>query len=365
MKTIKNLIGSLALILIITLNINAQKKTLTVLNVDCQGISKTPEQLGNMLRMEIEKLDTFEVMDRYDVAYMIKKHDLDIEHCYGKICLLEVGKIIQSDMMLSGSIELYNKTLYLTVRMVDVEKGKIEKILVKEFLGLHTEIQTMMKLTVREMLDLPIDELEMGRLTKIEQFENKTINPYVDRLNLSGPRLGVTYFTGEIANHLHAQKHEGGFETSIPLMFMFGYQFELQYLNSGNFQALFEFVPTITGVDQGMIMPNLSILMGFRHNVKGWEIALGPTAGLIKKASGYYVDGVWNLKNDWESEDPIPYNIEKRIDSRGEVAFHTGFIIAAGKSFKSGKMNYPVNVFVIPSKAGVRFGLTVGFNAKN
>lgn len=44
---------------------------------------------------------------------------------------------------------------------------------------------------------------------------------------------------------------------------------------------------------------------------------------------------------------------------------HTGFVFAAGKSFKSGRMNYPVNVFVIPSKSGMRLGLTFGFNAKN
>ena len=35
-----------------------------------------------------------------------------------------------------------------------------------------------------------------------------------------------------------------------------------------------------------------------------------------------------------------------------------------GKTFKSGKLNIPVNVYVIPSKDGIRMGASFGFNAK-
>ena len=364
MKTTMRTIGILTLIIFLSLNIKAQKKTLTVLNIDSQGISLTPEQLGNLTRMEVEKLDTFEVMDRYDVAYMIKKHNLEIEGCYGKICLTEMGKLIGSDRMLSGSVELYGKTIILTLRLIDVKKEKIERAHVKEFLNLQNELQSMIRLTLREMFNLPIDKVMLARLTDIQQLESSVTNPNQEKLNLTGPRLGVTYFTGETARILSDPTKYGGWNTYMPAMFMFGYQFEVQYLNSGNFQALFEFVPSITGVDQGIIMPNFSMLMGFRHNVKGWEIALGPTIGLAKQASGYYVDGVWHLESEWDGTSFVP-EFENRMDKRGHTTFHTGFIFAAGRSFKSGKMNLPVNAFVIPSRAGVRFGLTFGFNSKN
>lgn len=42
----------------------------------------------------------------------------------------------------------------------------------------------------------------------------------------------------------------------------------------------------------------------------------------------------------------------------------SGFIFGVGKSFKSGKLNIPVNLYLIPNKSGLRFGLSVGFNAK-
>jgi hypothetical protein len=348
-------------------SMNAQKPSLTVLNLDSQGLDYTPNQLGNLVRMEVEKLDKFEVTDRYDVSYLIEKHAIKIDNCYGKICLVEIGKLLESDKMMSGSIELFGDKIILSLRLVDVKTESIEKSQVKEFLKYPNEIQMMIRITLYEMFGIPVDELknQIKSLTNEAQYDNVLINPDKEKLNLSGPRLGLTYFSGEIADVMTKPKFEGGYDV-LPVMFMFGYQFEVQYLNSGSFQALFEFLPTITGVDQGLLLPNLSILMGFRHNIRGWEIALGPTAGLTKKATGYYDnERVWHLSSDWVGPEPNTFPSEKRIDSRGNVTYHTGFVFAFGKSFKSGRMNYPVNAFVIPSKSGIRAGLTFGFNAKN
>jgi hypothetical protein len=41
-----------------------------------------------------------------------------------------------------------------------------------------------------------------------------------------------------------------------------------------------------------------------------------------------------------------------------------GFIVAVGKTFKSGRLNIPVNMYVVPSKDGIRMGASFGFNAK-
>jgi hypothetical protein len=365
MKQVKQSI-LIVLFLVLLQTVNAQKKSLAVFNLDSQGVELTPDQLGNLARMEIEKLDLYEVMDRYDVNYMIKKHQLDIEGCYGKICLVEMGKLIGSDKMLSGSVELYGDKIVVSIRLIDVATETIEKAQVREFLNLQDELQAMVRIVLKEMFGMQVDELLLARITKNNQYESVINNPNETTLNLGGPRLGITYFTGELGRRLQEDKKSGGFDAYYPAMFMFGYQIEIQYLNSGNFQSLFEFVPSITGVDQGLLLPNLAVMIGFRHNVKGWEFALGPTVGMVKSASGYFdADGKWILKGAWDGGDgENPHVIEKRVDSRGVVDYHTGFIVAAGKSFRSGRMNFPVNAYMIPSKDGIRFGITFGFNAK-
>jgi hypothetical protein len=347
-----------------------QKQTLTILSIDIAGLKSEPQQMGNLVRTELEKLDTFEVMDRYDVAYMVEKNKLSINNCYGKLCLTEIGETIHSDKMLSGSIELYPKSIIYTLRLIDVKSKLIEKTTVMEFLNLPEELQAFTNVTVRTMFNKSVDANLLAKLTQRNGFDNALNNPKKDRLRLDGPRLGFVGFTGNIADILQADKSAGGFE-AIPVMFQFGYQFEKQYLNEGKIQALFEFVPMITGVDQGYFIPGFSLLHGLRSNVNGWEFALGPTINLSPKSKGYYDEtNTWRREQEWnanpENENvKNPHTIKERLDSRGDYAVQTGFVLAFGRTFKSGKLNLPVNMYVIPGKDGFRIGASLGFNAKN
>ena len=351
-------------------NEKKKKPTLTVLSIDASGFKSDPQQIGNLVRTELEKLDTFDVMDRYDVAYMVDKNKLNINNCYGKLCLTEIGEIIKSDKMLSGSIELYPKSIIYTLRLIDVKSKSIEKTTVMEFLNFPEELQAFTNLTVRTMFGKPIDQNILNKLTQRNGFDNALNNPKKERLRLDGPRLGFVTYTGNLSHILQSDKSVGGFE-AVPVMFQFGYQFEKQYLNEGKIQALFEFVPMITGVDQGYFIPGFTLLHGLRSNVNGWEFALGPTINLSPKSHGYYDDSnTWHRESDW-TDDPAnatiknPHVIKERLDSRGDYAVQTGFILAFGRTFRSGKLNLPVNAYVIPNREGFRIGASLGFNAKN
>ena len=347
-----------------------EKQTLTILSIDINGLKSEPQQMGNLVRTELEKLDTFEVMDRYDVAYMVDKNKLSINNCYGKLCLTEIGETIHADKMLSGSIEQYPKSIIYTLRLIDVKTKSIEKTTVMEFLNLPEELQAFTNVTVRTMFNKSVDQNLLAKLTQRNGFDNALNNPKKDRLRLDGPRLGFVTFTGNTATILQADKSVGGFE-AFPMMFQFGYQFEKQYLNEGKIQALFEFVPMITGVDQGYFIPGFSLLHGLRSNINGWEFALGPTINLSPKSHGYYdTTNTWHREQDWaanpENENvKNPFTIKERLDSRGDYAIQTGFVLAFGRTFKSGKLNLPVNMYVIPGKDGFRIGASLGFNAKN
>lgn len=56
------------------------------------------------------------------------------------------------------------------------------------------------------------------------------------------------------------------------------------------------------------------------------------------------------------------YEITERLDSRGEVNVSLGLIIAAGKTFRSGRLNMPVNLYWSPRSDGDVIGLSLGFN---
>jgi hypothetical protein len=345
--------------------VTTNKPSVTLLNIDTKGLNVDPVIMGNMVRMELEKLNRYEVMDRYDVDYMIEKNKLNISACYGKTCLVEIGSLIHADKMFTGSIESTGEAIIVTLRLIDVKTASIEKTQVNEYLYLPKELQAMSKISVRQMFGLTVEEPQLVYLTKKNGFESSTSNPERSSVNLSGPRSGFTYFSGEAGKIIQKPRSEGGYG-SYPVMFQFGYQFEVQYLNEGNYQALFEFLPTVSGFNQNVFIPSITVMNGFRNNKHGWEIAFGPTFALVCKANGYFdADKNWHLESDYKDvTGKNPYRIEKRLDSRGGYELQAGFIVAVGKTFKSGKLNIPVNMYVVPSKDGIRLGASFGFNAK-
>lgn len=152
--------------------------------------------------------------------------------------------------------------------------------------------------------------------------------PVLKSLNLSGPRVGVTYLTGEGADVL---KNDHGVNT--PVIVQFGYQFEKRFFSSsGGVTALTEIIPLVGGLDQQLFIPSLSWLIGVR-TADGFEVGFGPNVTVIDNAL------------EWKSVKP-------------------SFVFAGGITLRAGDLNFPVNLAVSRSKESTRFSLMTGFNIK-
>ena len=77
-------------------------KTIAVLNIDTKDLDLDPVAMGNLVRLELEKAKVYNVMDKYEVAYIVEKEGLDISNCYGKTCLMEVAKSLKVDKFITG-----------------------------------------------------------------------------------------------------------------------------------------------------------------------------------------------------------------------------------------------------------------------
>ncbi len=147
-----------------------------------------------------------------------------------------------------------------------------------------------------------------------------------------------------------------------------GYQFEKQYLNEGNVQALFEFIPTISGLDQGLFVPSFTLFNGIRSNKSGLEFAIGPSINISKSINKYLYEDEYYTYEELQEQHPLVMHgdleNEFKADSRGNPRFTSYIVLAAGYSFKSGKLYIPANAFVVPSKENLRFGISFGFNTR-
>jgi len=343
----KNLVNKMKLVICVMVVFNlttfaqGQKQSAAVLNLDSHVGETNSVQLGNIVRLELQKLNYFNVIDKYDAEYLIQKNQLQIDKCFGRMCLVEVGKVLQVDKMIGGSFETIEKNIIVNLTLIDVKTGQVEKTFSKEYLTLDKELRIVAELSLKQLLGIPFDEKLLNTVTNENNFPNK-ISEQEDILKLDGPRFGMAFFTGATSDRFMAPRSEGGFNGAYPGVWQFGYQFEKQYLNTGDVQVLFEFIPMVNGLDQGLFMPSFTIMHGIRSNKTGLEFAFGPSVRFVK-ASGD----------------------NKMLDSNGSLMGTSDFVFAFGRSFKSGRMNIPVNLFVVPNKNGTRFGFSFGFNVNN
>jgi len=358
-KTLRNM----SLYLVITLlftgidSFAQQKQKIGVISIDTKGLSVKGDVLTGLLLLELEKADKYEVMDKYDAADILKSNNINPDESFGKNSLVRIGKILKVDKMLSGSVEKFGNKIIVILRLIDVQGDVIEKADVMEYFDQENDIQVMLRISVNNLLGIENDPKMLDLLVNYV----KPVTSPKTKVKLNGPRMGVAYTFGRMGQRLQDPTEEGGYNM-FPAMSVFGYQQEFQYISSGDFQALIEIVGSVYGLESGNFAPSLMFMNGFRFNKKGWELGAGPVFRAVKLANGYYdEDGKWHKTNTLEPGQEH-YKLVKDFDSRGKAYLSTGLIIAVGRTFRTGYLNIPVNLYYSPKKEGSVLGLSFGFN---
>jgi hypothetical protein len=380
MKITKCLLILFTILSFSKLSAQSENINCAILNVNETNLKNYSSKiLGNITRREFSKLNIYTVLYAEDIKPILAIDSLlnsDPFSCYSKQCLVRTGNKIGADKILSGQIEQMRDGIIISFRLIDVKENRVEHSITKEFLSLEDQLKNMIIISIREMMGLENDkELEAVLLKKFSR-ENYINNKGINRLNLSGTRMGVVTLLGSNQDIIKGEESAGGFD-AVPVFFNFGYQFESQYLNQRRVQGLFEFIPSITGLEQGLMMPSITILHGIRDNKTGFEFAFGPSFGITQVASGYYDDtNTWQLESHWNEQQSSssdtsitnfatnPSYISKRLDSRGDFELSVGFLIGLGFSIKSGEINIPVNIYTVFQKNALRTGISLGINTR-
>jgi hypothetical protein len=129
---------------------------------------------------------------------------------------------------------------------------------------------------------------------------SQTLPPRTYSTSLAGPRFGITFLSDGVVDKLSERNI-----TVEPYVSQFGWQVEKQFIG---------------GLDQSVALPSLSWMVGVR-TPDGAEFGIGPN-----------------------------------ITPAGSA-----LVLATGMTFRAGPVNVPLNVAVIPSKAGTRLTVLSGF----
>ena len=353
--------------------------SIAVANPNVEGLYATPEMCAKMIRLELSKLNKYSVYDKFDMQDVYDSNEA-YKTCLSKSCLVEFGQKLGADYMITGSFDLLGNKIVITLKMIDVANNSVYKSGLKEFTNQEKELQRMVEVLLTEMLDIPVNKELSDRL----KFDNDIITKAnVGKVSNAGPRVGVGVMTGAFYEYANRSKSQGGLDI-FPAVSMIGYQLEAQYVGTDNFSALAEFILNVNGLEQGKFIPTLSILNGFRFGDSAWEFAFGPGFTLTKTSMGRFLDdgsyqtqreyqdyweGEWNpnsgsFSSHMNNQDylDIMNTMEETLDDRADVKGAFMFVMAFGRTFRSGALNIPVNIFYSSRGGGGIAGINIGFN---
>ena len=139
-----------------------------------------------------------------------------------------------------------------------------------------------------------------------------TANAQIEKL--AGPRIGFTYITaGPIADFIHEGfdfDEDDKFGSSGPAFTtLYGWQWESRFADGGNVTGIVEWIVLVGGMEKGLFLPSASSIIGARMD-NGLEFGVGPNLSL---------SGI-------------------------------GMVFGVGYNFKSGNLNLPVSISVIPGR---------------
>jgi hypothetical protein len=142
--------------------------------------------------------------------------------------------------------------------------------------------------------------------------------PAMRSIEISGPRVGMTYVSGPRAMQRLA---ENGL---TQWMSLFGWHFEqVVRPQIGGPSLVMEEVLLVAGLDQGTAIPSASFLMGVR-TPSGWELGMGPN-----------------------------------VSPMG-----TALVVGVGKTFRYGGVTIPLNLAFVTSKGALRTSFVLGYGIR-
>ncbi|HIP37220.1 MAG TPA: hypothetical protein EYG85_10240 [Crocinitomix sp.] len=380
--------------LIISISVKAQKPTIAVSFPNVDNIeSLTSKNAATHIRLELIKLDKYIVLDEFDMAEVLKGNTNYQQDCYGLNCLTQLGNELDVDYIISGNFVGLGDKFAISLKLVDVRNKKLSKSVIREFEAYENQISKMVRVLLQEMYGMEVEKL---LLDQIKYQDDVITSDNVGKINNSGPRVGGAYLLGSLNEFAIRPEEQGGLDIQ-PILSMIGYQIEGQYVGTENFSALLEGIINFSGLEQGVFIPSLSILNGFRFGKAGWEFAFGPSFSFRKTSYGFFDtentfgkgENYYFSENDWSSyayetyqsdstyydtfggynppsiTDVSNYSFSKNFDKRGLVGINTTWVMAFGRTFRAGALNIPVNVFYSSTRKGGMLGLSVGFNVMN
>lgn len=105
----------------------AEKVRIAIIDLQGKQVSKNMASgISDIIRSDLVDTGLFLVVERNQMNEILKEQGLQMTGCTDDACAVQVGKLLSANKMLVGEITRMGRSILITIRIVDVEKGVAE-----------------------------------------------------------------------------------------------------------------------------------------------------------------------------------------------------------------------------------------------
>ena len=171
-----------------------EQKTLRVAILDFTNTGGLTQQetitLGNRLRTMLVKTNAFVVLERGQMDDILDEQGFQQTGCTTTECAVEMGRMLNVQKMISGTIGKLGSTYTIDLSLIDVETAQIEKSFFRDYKGEIDGLLNNMQIIANQMA-----ELVYAKPQPVQQQPAKIVTFSVD----SDPDEATIFINGQEA----------------------------------------------------------------------------------------------------------------------------------------------------------------------
>ncbi len=208
----------LALCCVLGAHAEQPKPILSILDLKTSGVSKTDaDVLLDYLSSDVVESGEYTVIDRSQRETVLKEIEFSQSDCTDEACQLRIGKLLSANRIVIGSVGKLEQTYLLTLKMVEVETGRLLKAVSGQYKGMGEMIAEGKNL-VRSLVG-PAGRTEMAEqpAQEAQPIPDETPQPAVtEQPAKTTPVLGPAPADVSRAALARARFMKGGYSFALP-----------------------------------------------------------------------------------------------------------------------------------------------------
>ena len=205
----KSLLFLISVITFFNSTILAQTRTtIAVMDLSAAGVAETDAQvITSRLRADLFNTEKFIVLEREKMEDILKEQGFQLSGCTSSECAVEAGQLMGVKQMVAGEIGKVGNLYVLTIRLIDVETGKVIKTATEDC---RCDIETVVTQSVKNVaqnisgLEVVLNESVIKSYGKKDQkaVQNGSLSDSVS-VKSSGTAFWLSFFipgTGQYYN---------------------------------------------------------------------------------------------------------------------------------------------------------------------